>query len=213
MASSVDTIEYRGVTFRRYPDSERWADRMYFTPGSGDRQRGVGRLHQEIWKTEHGEIPPGHHVHHKDEDPLNNEPGNLVCLPGEDHRAEHVPPRGVVPPQLVAHHAEALVKAAKWHRSEAGRVWHREHGQRTWEGREPRQVACEWCGDWFSTKDRKLDTRFCSNKHRAYARKASGVDDEDRVCAGCGKTFSINRYAKASACSRRCGQRVRRRKS
>jgi hypothetical protein len=206
----VERVDFNGVAFRRYPDSKWWADRTYFTPLPRDRRRGVGRLHQEIWKAAHGPIPGGHDIHHRDHNASNNALDNLVCIPNDDHRAEHADQ-----PRTDAQHAQferAQAAAAEWHGSEEGRAWHIEHGARTWDNREDRHLVCEWCKETFGTRDRNPSTRFCSGRCRAYARKASGVDDIDRVCTWCSATFRINRYAKARTCSRVCGQAVRRRK-
>jgi len=55
-------IVHNGTKFRRYPESKRRNDRVYFTPGIADRQRGVRRLHEELWIEHHGPIPAGHIV-------------------------------------------------------------------------------------------------------------------------------------------------------
>src|SRR5688500_14502873 len=36
--------------------------------------------HRWVWQRHYGPIPPGHHVHHKDGNRLNNEISNLACL-------------------------------------------------------------------------------------------------------------------------------------
>lgn len=204
--TTSETVVFNGVKFYRYPDSSRASDRMYFRPGIADRQRGVQALHQEVWRDANGgaPIPPGFHVHHKDRDPLNNDPSNLVLISEADHHAEHreekVARGRANPPSPAAHEA-----AAAWHRSEEGRAWHREHGARTWEGREAENRVCAQCNAVFQTLDRKKATRFCSNKCKAAARRASGVDDERRACVVCGAEFTVNRYSKVRTCSRKCG--------
>lgn len=208
MANHV-MITYNGIRFYRYPESPHAADRAYYRPGIGDRQRGVKALHQEIWIQHYGrDIPAGHHVHHADRDTENNDPSNLVLLTADEHRAEHreeSAERGRLNPPSDA----ARAKAAEWHRSEEGLAWHREHGARTWEGREAENRVCEWCNAVFQTLDRKKATRFCSNKCRAAARRASGVDDERRACVSCGRGFVVNRYSKVKTCSRKCGSASR----
>lgn len=52
-----------------------------------------GRLvkeHREIYKREIGPIPDGWHIHHRDEDKLNNRPDNLEALPWPEHKRRHV---------------------------------------------------------------------------------------------------------------------------
>lgn len=210
--TASEKITFNGTHFYRYPDSPHWSDRAYFRPGIADRQRGVLALHQEVWRDANGgaPIPEGFHVHHKDRDPLNNDPSNLVLISAAEHREEHREEnaaRGRANPPSDA----ARAAAAEWHRSEEGRAWHREHGARTWEGREPENRVCAQCNAVFQTLDRKKATRFCSNKCKAAARRASGVDDVVRVCGVCGEEYTVSRYSKARTCSRKCGQALRRR--
>lgn len=201
-----EEVEFQGVVFRRYPESERWADRVYFTPGKGDRQRGVARLHEEIWKAEHGPIPEGHHIHHADFDPLNNDLSNLACLSEDDHREAHRA-RSVERGRENPPSERALVAAAEWHRSEEGRAWHREHGARTWEAREPKSATCDQCGAAYETLKLDDTTRFCSNACKSKWRRAQRLDDVDHTCECCGETFMANRYDKRRFCSRSCSTR------
>jgi len=41
------------------------------------------------YRRNHGDIPPGHDVHHRDGDPFNDDPANLIALTPEEHRAAH----------------------------------------------------------------------------------------------------------------------------
>ncbi|MFK0182069.1 HNH endonuclease signature motif containing protein [Streptomyces xanthochromogenes] len=210
--AAVDRVIFRGVIFRRYPDSPNWADRSYFTPGIADRQRGIQRLHQEVWKAANGPIPEGCHVHHRDEDPLNNSLGNLECLTGDEHLGHHMAHRDHHTPQRLALLEAIRPLAAAWHRSDAGRAWHRQHGVDTWAKRRPIRRACDQCQSEFDSITRRDNDRFCSNNCKSKWRKASGVDDEDRTCGSCGATFRINKYARARTCSRICGAQLRRRR-
>ena len=196
-----ESVRFDGVTFRRYPDSERWSDRSYFRP-SGNSGREA--LHREVYKAHHGPIPDGWHVHHIDGDPGNNDPDNLAALPASAHHEHHGHDRPSVPPS-----AEALALAAEWHRSPEGRAWHREHAKALWETRQARTIACEQCGTEFD--DISLHAKFCSNNCKSAARRASGVDDEGRLCGACGETFRVNRYAKAKCCTKSCAWVLRRR--
>lgn len=204
-----ETVTFNGVRFRRYPHSSRASDRVYFRPGIADRQRGVLALHQEVWRDANGgaPIPPGFHVHHKDRDPLNNDPSNLVLISEADHHAEHreekVARGRANPPGAKAHAA-----AAEWHGSEEGRAWHREHALRAYEKRQETAHVCDQCGVVFGSLARRESTRFCSGRCKAAARRASGVDNEDRTCAVCGATFTVDRYSKGRTCSRSCRQRL-----
>lgn len=204
---TTEVITYNGIKFRRYPDSPNWADRVYYTPGGSYRKRGVGRLHQEIWKAEHGPIPAGHDVHHADHDPLNNDPSNLVLIEGEEHHEHH----GSDPARVQAFKDGPMLAgraaAAVWHGSPEGIAWHREHGRRTWEGREPKTFTCQQCGRSYESL-KPSGSRFCSNACKTKARKASGVDNVKRACVVCGKAFTVDKYAKKATCSRSCGAKL-----
>lgn len=206
----VEVIEFEGVRYRRYPDSPRANHRNYFS-AAGDYQR-KGReptLHRAIWRSLHGPIPDGHHIHHRDGNPLNNDPDNLVCVSPRDHVAEHWTPERAAAQRAQAERVRPL--AAAWHRSEEGRAWHVEHGRRVWEQRESVRRTCEHCGTEFDCITRRSSDRFCSNRCKSAWRRAAGVDDEQRTCVGCGQQFTVNRYSKARSCSRKCAWGVRRR--
>ena len=199
-------IVYRGVKFYRYPNSARRSDRAYYTPGVGDRRKGVQRLHQEVWKDAHGvnSIPLGYHVHHVDEDTFNNDPANLDLIRASDHLKEHAASA------KWAEARQAWLKAGQdaaraWHGTDEGLAFHRELGRKSWEATEERTLTCEWCGREFEARVMHNKTRFCSPACRAAERRASGVDDETRACQVCGTEFTVNRYSKKSHCSRKCG--------
>ncbi len=45
---------------------------------------------RSIWEKAHGkEIPKGYQIHHKDFNPENNNPENLVCIRREEHKRIH----------------------------------------------------------------------------------------------------------------------------
>lgn len=206
---NVEIITYRGITFRRYPDSPHQSDRRYFKPAQGDRLRGVQALHQEIWKDAHGvtEIPEGHHVHHADHNVDNNDPANLVLIPYGEHAKHHMSQ-----PERIAMSREAIKvaqeAAKKWHASDAGRAWHSEHAQTTIVDRPVLEMSCECCGESYTSQGNGQD-RFCSRNCRAQARRLSGVDDETRTCPACGAEFTVNKYAKKKSCSRKCAWVIR----
>lgn len=209
-----ESVVFNGITYRRYPDSENWADRMYFTPGVAAKQKGVQRLHQEIWKAEHGPIPEGHDVHHKDHDPLNNDPSNLVCITAAEHDAHHAADRDYRTPERLAHMEAIRPLTVEWHRSDEGRAWHSEHGKRVAEQRRTiTQRICEQCGREYETADivTGAASRFCSNNCKSQWRRVSGVDDETRTCPACGGEFTVNRYARKRCCSRKCAWDLRKR--
>jgi hypothetical protein len=200
----VETILFNGIKFRRYPGSKRWPDRNYYKPHSGHIRQGVGSLHRELWKAINGPIPSGHHIHHKDENPRNNELSNLVCLSAEDHAAHHAENAGLSTNEWLSHLAEIRPKASAWHKSEAGRLWHVKHGKLTWTQREAIGKPCESCGKMFDSITLRKNDRFCSNSCKTRQRRLSGVDNVSRVCVICGNTFTVNRYIPKQTCSRLC---------
>lgn len=208
--AAVETVEYRGLTFRRYPDATGWADRNYYRVTAP----GVEALHREVYKDHFGAIPDGCDVHHRDGDTSNNDPSNLECLTSEEHQRIHAAAsreRGSTP-EWREHLERIRPLTVEWHRSEAGRQWHREHGARTWDGKEPHAAICEHCGAEFATRATHGNGRFCSNNCKTKWRKASGVDDVERQCAACGSTFTVNRYSATKCCSRSCAWTLRRAK-
>ncbi len=44
-----------------------------------------------VWEKANGDIPPGHIIHHRDHDSLNDRIENLECLSRADHLREHNP--------------------------------------------------------------------------------------------------------------------------
>ena len=211
MGKRVDVVVFNGIKFRRYPDAKGASDRRYYVPGIADRQRGVGRLHEEVWKAANGrDIPDGHHIHHADGDYLNNAPANLVCITADEHREHHAGERrGVIRLDQLEHLESIRPLAAQWHGSEEGRAWHSEHGVRTWEKREPYERSCDQCGGSYDTRSKHGFERFCSNRCKSAWRRASGVDDEDRSCEFCGGVFRVNKYESTRYCGRSCSTRHR----
>jgi hypothetical protein len=59
----------------------------YYRKTSGDRKW----LHHAVWEFHHGPIPPGHDIHHADENKANNDVGNLMCLTPTEHGRIHMP--------------------------------------------------------------------------------------------------------------------------
>ncbi len=132
------------------------------------------RLHRTVWAFFHGEIPPGHDVHHINGDRTDNRLENLQLLPEHDHRSHHGK-------QLT--HLDRAIKAAQdaakaWHGSEAGLAFHRKLGKKIWEGRESELYRCTQCGREFASKHRyaKEGNRFCHNNCKAAFRRTKVRD-------------------------------------
>jgi len=204
MAKS-EIVVFKGVEFRRYPNSENWADRMYYVPNANHRKKGLGRLHQEIWKDAYGAIPDGCEIHHKDKNPLNNDLDNLECLSSEEHLKLHS--------DLIPNWKRDWLKermdiirpmASNWHSSDEGKEWHQLIGALSWDGKEFVTYVCEYCGQSFKSRAIHGNVRFCSPKCRAANRRKAGSDNEERHCETCNKSFIVNRYSKQRFCSLNC---------
>lgn len=211
----AETVVYRGITFRRYPEAKNWAERNYYTPNYHHRRAGVGRLHQEVWKDAHGPIPEGYHVHHRDHNPINNALDNLELLSIADHNAHHRETMTEERRQeLRAQMDQAREYASQWHKSSEGREWHRALAFQSAEARYLVKRTCAHCGTEFEVDNiaamrTRKPARFCSNTCKTQWRKAAGIDDEERTCAFCGKPFTINRYSPTKTCSRKCASGMR----
>jgi len=207
---NVEIVVFQGVKFRRYPGSKRRSDRVYFTPGIADKQRGVKRLHEEIWMAANGPSPEGHHIHHVDHDPLNNDISNLVALTKSEHHTHHGTSEEAAERHGTAEWKEHLASirplAASWHSSPEGVEWHRQHAIDSYKKRPVLAGTCDQCGNAFLSKKPE---RFCSNKCKSAWRRASGLDDVTRKCVVCGADFTINRYTKTKTCSRVCARKSR----
>ncbi len=168
------------------------------------------RLHVAVWKHHNGEIPHGCHVHHIDGDRSHNDIDNLALVLGRIHLSGHASA-----PEREAYnrkHIEAMrALATEWHGSADGKAWHSEHAKESWQKRGLQQYVCMCCGKTFETKSiygEKVNT-FCGNNCRSEYRRRSGIDNEERVCAYCGKTFIVNKFARAKCCSRECAVKKR----
>lgn len=197
----AETVEFNGVKFRRYPEAKQRADRVYYTPGISDKQRGIGRLHEEIWKAAHGPIPAGSHIHHKDENPLNNKLDNLELLTGAAHMSHHNLGQCSDRKRANLDAIRPLTKA--WHGSEAGLEWHRQHAYNSLRAVAPTEHTCDNCSATFVAVPKKAN-RFCSNACKSAWRRKSGKDNEIRVCVVCSGDFAVNRYAQKTTCSVSC---------
>ncbi len=175
VAKKSVAVVFNGITFRRYPKSNQWAHRMYYTPHAGHRRRGVGALHQEIWKAANGPIPVGCHIHHRDDDPLNNDIGNLECITKDEHDARHRAERKrrMMTPKGKKQFRAALKAAAKWHGSKEGKAWHSQHAKEAWANAEKGTAVCVRCGVKFETWIPGR-AKFCTPACRQRAYTADG---------------------------------------
>lgn len=211
---NVETIEFNGIKFRRYPDSKNWSDKMYYKPNGACVVRGVGNLHQEIWKSVHGEIPDGCEIHHTDKDSLNNSIGNLECIPVGEHKKLHSDKSPEWRAKNKISIAKAIEAARRWSHSVEGMARRKELapiiGKLGWLNAKYKKYNCLVCGNVFESRDLRDDKpKFCSNNCKSAWRRRSHTDDVARICALCGNTFRANKYSKTKFCSGKCGARSR----
>jgi hypothetical protein len=197
----TEYVFYGGKEWHRYPEctgQKNHSIRCYFRRAErqgGSRAGGKLRtyfLHKQVWVDHHGPIPTGMVVHHKDENPANNEIGNLELKTPSRHSKDH----GSI--------YKAIAGPKDWHRTEIGRQCHSVNSKKGWRKRTATERVCQHCGKPYSSRAAK-DALYCSDRCRAYARRDRGDDNEDRTCPQCGAIFSINRYSKTKCCSKKCG--------
>ena len=198
---TVRYIEYDGKRF--YEDGKGyWLGQYSGEDGKPHRIR----LHIYVWEKFHGPIPEGYDVHHIDHDPSNNEIDNLIALPQSEHHKLHMAQRDPAAlTDILTRYARPA--ATQWHKSEAGRVWHQQQYQRSLAQKRDQLVTklCEYCGQPYQVQAlNQSHSRFCSNRCKTRFRYHSGADNVERTCAVCGKTFLVNKYARAKTCSRSC---------
>lgn len=167
------------------------------------------RLHRDVWCFYNGDIPKGYSIHHIDHNKSNNEINNLQMLSNSEHIKLHGAELTDEQRKNKIKNLEDRVrpKAIEWHKSEDGRKWHSEMQKKTMSKREPITYTCDNCGHKFQTIRYygENENKFCSNACKSAYRRKLGVDNEERVCEYCGKTYIVGKYLKRRFCSRECG--------
>lgn len=166
------------------------------------------RLHIYVWEYHNGyKVPKGYEIHHKDSNKDNNDISNLICIPSKEHKQIHS--LSLTDEQRASRRAnmneKARPKAIEWHKSEEGREWHKEQYNKTLGSADRKKIVktCEECGAEYEVYNNGSN-RFCSNKCKSRWRRASGIDNVERVCEYCGKTFICNKYKPTKYCSGKC---------
>jgi hypothetical protein len=122
-------------------------------------------------------------------------------LAGAEHLSKHGLENQPKDSELAKRHmAQIRPAASAWHGSEKGIEWHRQHGKQTWAKRKVMRLPCTFCGKVFDIVVGCEKRGFCSPACQSAARRASGVDDEQRICVVCGAVFTVNRYSKTQSC-------------
>jgi hypothetical protein len=187
-------IIYQGYMYK-------WEGRYYRRGGTTKNPHSC--LHRAIYETSFGEIPAGHHIHHKDGDSRNNTPSNLECIERSKHLSIHMQDEKRKETAR-KHIVKAMEYAKKWHGSEEGSAWHKEHGKNVWDKRAGKKIhkRCLVCEKEYEAYWEH--SKYCSNGCKSKARVLSRKDNEDRKCVLCESEFNINKYSRTKTCSKGC---------
>lgn len=164
-----ETIEYDGIQWHRYPESEKRNHRVYFQHHFNEKSPVY--LHRYKYEKLVGAIPEGHVIHHIDENPLNNDIENLTPVDASLHMSDHSKKSEWVQSRQLKKHLKRIRHlTVEWHKSKEGREWHKEHGKKTWSIREKLKKRCDECGKvYFSYWKR---SRHCgANCYARYYRR------------------------------------------
>jgi len=200
-----ETIIFKNIEFRRYPESKRRTDSIYYTASSCYYKQGIRRLHTEIWKDKHGEILKGYVIHHKDGNSLNNNIENLECIKRESHQSSHVK-------EYCENNKEKIIKnlnnirplSKKWHKTKEGKKLHAKLAKNLHSVKH--ELVCKFCGKKYLSTHKT--GKFCSRSCEKKFRRKSGIDNEQRICALCGSKFITNKNTKIKYCSRKCAGKI-----
>lgn len=175
-----ESVIYNGIKFIRYPESENRADRLYYRCHSGHYKKGIRYLHRYVYEQEVGAIPSGHHIHHIDDNQLNNDPSNLECISSEDHakyhHANHCSDRKRENLERIRHLSKA------WHSSEEGKKWHSENSKKMWENMPMVDKVCQFCSkDYQVKKSLSRQSKYCHQncKQKARTRRLRSLRHND----------------------------------
>lgn len=193
--SAPDVVTFNGVDY--YKDSTgRYRNKKHHY------------LARDIWEYYNGPIPKNYHIHHIDRNTTNNDLANLMCVSEEEHIKIH---KEILTQDERDWSKENLLENAisaskRWHRSAEGKQWHRDHALKNRaNGCYNKELVCSYCGKHYIGEPySNTGNHFCSNKCKVAFRRASGVDDEPRVCECCGKTFMANKRKGVKTCSKEC---------
>ena len=149
------------------------------------------QIHRDVWSYYYGEIPNGYHIHHIDENPVNNSISNLCCLSAEKHARLHgkltKPVKKIYTCVTCGKSFEGYANSNTHYCPECYHpIKHCVHCNKTFRANYPQQKFC-------STK---CSARYQFKGHR-----------EKRICPVCGKEFEVLKSRPSICCSISCGNK------
>lgn len=198
----VETVEWNGVAWRRYPNAKQRSHRVYF---QGYLNGKYTLLHRALWAYHNGPIPDAHEVHHADGNPLNNDIGNLECITIAKHRRIEGDRGSFSTPKALKHLDSIRHKAAAWHRTPEGRAWHSQNSKQAMAKRPLVTRVCKLCRKEFETKHGFA--KYCGGRCRELDRPPR-AKLHSRQCSFCKKEYTTQR-PRQSYCSYSCSSRAR----
>lgn len=154
-------VEWGGKRWHRYRAG------YYERTDKSLRPKRTLRLHRAVWEAAHGDVPPGHDIHHKDDDKGNNALDNLSCMPHGAHKAHHLA-RSPIPRMdwsVVPDIAVACVGCGAELRRK--RVTQQPRctscAQAVADAKRRSDRACDWCGTSFVSRRGNYCSQRCVN--------------------------------------------------
>ena len=198
----VETVEWDGVTWRRYPNAKQRNRRVYY---SAYWRGNLTTLHRAVWEAANGPIPERHEIHHGDGNPSNNDLSNLECLTKGGHRRREAAMGSFSTEKIKKHLAEIRDKASEWHRSDEGRQWHSENSKRAMANRPLLDRTCCVCKAPFQAKHSYAV--YCGRACRE-ADRGERPAVHTRTCEWCKQDFTTP-AAKQRFCGYACSGKAR----
>ena len=188
----VYTVVFNGEIYRRYPNGKH--PNYYYHRRKENGVFNFKILHKEVYRFYFGEIPEGYVIHHKDFNPLNNDPSNLQLLSRSKHMEIHAAAKDMS--SLGEKSRKNGFTKENWH-DRRKVVMARMHND---------SKLCEHCGKEFIATN--THQRFCSKKCHHKWQYDDPQNDIEFVCQYCGQPFKGNKYLKPKCCSEECAHKL-----
>jgi hypothetical protein len=148
---------------KRYYRRSEWV----YDPIKGKKRCIERELHRDVWESVNGPIPKGFDIHHKDNDPDNNHPSNLIAVSKSDH----------------ARHHNAF---ARWNSTEQAKALRASNHRKIAENfanKVPVGRECVYCGGPFTTRHCRPEraiycSQNCAYRYRLESKRRAGTGGE-----------------------------------